>query len=164
MRISMIVATAKNGVIGKDNALPWHLPADLKYFKFITMGKPIVMGRKTFDSIGRPLPGRQNIVITRDTSWHADGITIIHDVEDLVSVLDDPDANEVMIIGGAQIYNALIDKADRLYITEVDLDVDGDAFFPKLKKDEWTQVSCDPHPAQDSQPSYSFIMYERASN
>ena len=161
MRISIIVATARGGAIGKDNALPWHLPADLKYFKSVTMGKPIVMGRKTFESIGRPLPGRQNIVLTRDTSWHVDGVTVIHDIDDVEQALNEEHTDEVMIIGGAQIYAATLTKADRLYITEIDVDVDGDAFFPVVDSNEWQEVSRQPHPADGEQPGYSFVIFDR---
>ena len=159
MFFSIIVATAHHGVIGKDNNLPWHLPADLKYFKAVTMGKPIVMGRKTFESIGRPLPGRRNIVLTRDREWRADGVTVIHDINDLEQSVGE--ADEVMIIGGAQIYEATLNKAKRLYVTEVDCDVDGDAYFPAIEPSVWHEVSREAHEAEAEQPAYSFVVYDR---
>lgn len=159
MLFSIIVATASNRVIGKDNALPWHLPADLKYFKSTTMGKPIVMGRKTFESIGRPLPGRQNIVLTRDPEWSAEGVTVVNDVNDMTRSL--AVADEVMIIGGAQIYDLTMDHVDRLYVTEVECDVDGDAYFPVIDNVIWQEISRDHHSAEGENPAYSFVVYER---
>lgn len=159
MSISIIVAMDRNRAIGKDNALPWHIPSDLKYFKSITMGKPILMGRKTFQSIGRPLPGRQNIVLTRDPKWHADGVTVINDVSAAHTVTDD--VTELMVIGGAEIYRALLHETDRLYITEVDLVVDADTYFPPLKEGEWREVSRTPHAAEGQTPAHAFVVYER---
>ncbi len=160
MSISIIVAMDQNSAIGKDNALPWHIPADLKYFKSITMGKPILMGRKTYQSIGRPLPGHENIVLTRDTNWHADGVTIIHHVDDVASLVQG--GAELMVIGGAEIYRAMMDKADRLYITEVDLEVEADTYFPPLDGGVWRQVSREDYPAEATIPAYAFVVYERA--
>ena len=162
MLLSIIVATARNNVIGKDNALPWHLPADLKYFKSTTMGKPIVMGRKTFESIGRPLPGRQNIVLTRDPKWSAEGVTVINDVDDIS--LSVGSADDVMIIGGAQIYNLTMKHVDCLYVTEVACDVDGDVFFPEIDRSVWQELSREPHAAIDGQPAYSFVVYKRTDS
>ncbi|MGF1870883.1 type 3 dihydrofolate reductase [Photobacterium indicum] len=128
MKISMIAAMAKDRVIGKDNAMPWHLPADFAWFKESTLGKPIVMGRKTFESIGRPLPGRLNIVISRNPAFNAEGITVVADIEAAKCVAGD--IEELMIIGGGSIYEACLPNADRLYLTFIDLDVDGDTCFP----------------------------------
>lgn len=160
MLFSIIVATSRNRVIGKDNALPWHLPADLKYFKAITMGKPIVMGRKTFESIGRPLPGRQNIVLTRDPEWSAEGVTVVNDVDDMARSV--AVADEVMIIGGAQVYDLTMNYVDRLYVTEVECNVDGDAYFPAIDSTIWQEVSRDRHALDGENPAYSFVVYKRA--
>lgn len=159
MAMSIIVAMAHNNVIGANNGLPWHLPADLKHFKAITMGKPIVMGRKTFQSIGRPLPGRRNIVITRDRNWHADGVEIAESVE--IAAQLTADDQEAMIIGGAQIYSAFLPAADRLYVTEIDKDVAGDTYFPSISEKDWMEISRTSHDAKDEAPPYSFVMYER---
>lgn len=128
MIISMIAAMATNRVIGKDNKMPWHLPADLKHFKKVTLGKPVVMGRKTFESIGRPLPGRRNIVISRQTPLHTQGAEWVNSVEQALALLNDQ--AEVMIIGGAEIYRQCLPLAKRLYLTKIELTTDGDAFFP----------------------------------
>lgn len=159
MALSIIVAMAHNNVIGVDNGLPWHLPADLKYFKTTTMGKPIIMGRKTFQSIGRPLPGRRNIVITRDKSWHADGVEVVPSVEKAVEATEG--VQEAMVIGGAQIYGALMSFVNRLYITEIDKEILGDTYFPEIDPGEWAEVSRRRHEASDGAPSYSFVVYER---
>lgn len=159
MALSIIVALAKNNVIGVDNSLPWHLPADLKYFKATTMGKPIVMGRKTFQSIGRALPGRRNIVITRDKSWHTNGVEIAYSADEAQTLT--ADCPEAMVIGGAQIYDQMLPLVDRLYVTEVDLDVTGDTFFPEISAASWREVSRERHGAEADAPAYSFVMYKR---
>lgn len=160
MALSLIVAMAKDRAIGRDNDLPWHLPADLKYFKSVTMGKPIVMGRKTYDSIGRPLPGRRNIVITRNADWQADGVDVVSSLAEAKELALGHD--EAMIIGGAQIYAQALEYVDRLYITEVDLLVpDADAHFPEFASENWTEVSRETHPAEGGKPGYSFVVYER---
>jgi dihydrofolate reductase len=138
MTISIIVATARNGVIGKNNQLPWHLPQDLKYFREKTTGKPVIMGRKTFESIGKPLPNRTNIVITRNHDWSREGVMVVHDLEAAIQVAgnlhntENQSELEVMIIGGAEIYKSALAIADRVYLTYIDKDVDGDAWFPSL--------------------------------
>jgi len=139
----MIAAMANNRVIGKDNKMPWHLPEELTYFKKITMGKPIVMGRNTFESIGRPLPGRKNIVISRDTSLVIDGVTVVHSIDD--AILAGDNCEELMIIGGAMLYNDMLVKADTLYITDIDLNVDGDAYFPDYHKYDWSKTNIEEH-------------------
>jgi dihydrofolate reductase len=145
MTLSIVVATSRNGVIGKDNQLPWHLPEDLKYFKKITMGKPIVMGRKTYESIGRPLPGRTNIVITRNTSWQADGVVVVNSLDQAITVAEqaclDSGATEAMVIGGSEIYRQALDKADRLYITQVNIEIEGDAHFPEIDLIQWRELN-----------------------
>ncbi len=130
-QISIIAAMTNNHVIGKNNALPWHLPADLKHFKNITMGKPIIMGRKTFESIGKPLPGRQNIILTRDKNYHIDGCTIIHSLDELQSCTN---AAEIFVIGGAEIYKQLLPLTQKLYLTFIDTEIDGDSYFPEWQK------------------------------
>ena len=131
MIISMIAAMANNRVIGLDNKMPWHLPADLQHFKKVTTGKPVIMGRKTFESIGRPLPGRRNIIITRNSEYSAEGIETVTTPEDALNLVCD--VEEVMIIGG-NIYEQFLPKADRLYLTFIDLDVNGDTQFPDYNK------------------------------
>ena len=158
MTLSLIVAMSRNNIIGKDNALPWHLPADLKYFKAVTMGKPIVMGRKTFDSIGRPLPGRRNLVLTRNTAWSADGVEVFPSLDHARDALGGIDA---MIIGGAEIYRQALSHVDRLYVTEVDVTTGGDAVFPDIDPTVWAEVSRESHAAGTDTPAYSFVVYDR---
>jgi dihydrofolate reductase len=134
-RVSLIVAIAQNGVIGHANGLPWRLPEDLRRFKASTLGKPILMGRKTFESIGRPLPGRLSIVLTRDAHWSAPGAQVVHDVEQALTAAGD--APELMVIGGAEIYRLVMPLARRIYLTQVHADVPGDTFFPALDPTEW---------------------------
>ena len=159
--ISLIVAASDNGVIGVDGELPWRLPADLQHFKSVTMGKPIVMGRKTWDSLGRPLPGRQNIVITRQPGFEAGGCDVVPYPAKALTVADD--ADEVMIIGGGQIYAMFLRRADRVYLTRVHTDVEGDAVFPDLDGELWERVSADRHEADDAnEHAFTFEVYERA--
>lgn len=144
-RIALIVAMADNGVIGRDGGLPWRIPADLKYFKAKTMGKPVVMGRRTFDSIGRPLPGRPNIVVTRHGGDFPDGIDVAPDIDTALDIAQrsarDIGADEIMIIGGAALYEALLPRADRIYLTEVHEAVEGDTTFPAFDKNDWREVA-----------------------
>jgi dihydrofolate reductase len=133
--ISLIVAASTNNVIGNDGELPWRLSDDLKRFKAVTMGKPIVMGRKTFESIGRPLPGRQNIVISRQDGFAADGCDVVQSIEQAVEVAGV--VEEIMVIGGSQIYAAFLPLADRIYLTRVHAEVEGDAFFPSIDESKW---------------------------
>lgn len=160
MRVSLVVAMAENRVIGRDNALPWHLPADLRFFKNLTLGKPIIMGRKTYESIGRPLPGRQNIVLTRDDNFKAPGCDICSSLEQ--AMLAARDAGEVMIIGGAALYDAVLDTADRIYLTEVHSDIQGDTWFPELDPSHWTEISRERHFADErNSMDYSFVTLDR---
>lgn len=139
----MIAAMASNRVIGKNNEMPWHLPEELAYFKKITMGKPIVMGRNTFESIGRPLPGRQNIVVTRNPNLSIDGVTVVHSVDEAIDVANDCD--ELMIIGGAMLYEHMLPRADILYLTDIELEVEGDAYFPDYQRYQWQQSDIEKH-------------------
>ncbi len=166
MKISLIVAYADNRVIGKDNQLPWHLPEDLKHFKAVTLGKPIIMGRKTWESLGRPLPKRMNIVITRNDNYQAEGATVVDSLETAIAVAifqaQRDGVNEVMVIGGATIYQQALDIVDRLYITQVHLNPDGDAYFPELVEDEW-QVTEHQACQAENGTAYSLVVYERMS-
>lgn len=162
MRVSLIVATDLNGVIGRDNQLPWHLPADLKHFKKLTMGCPMIMGRKTHESIGRALPGRRNLVITRQTRYESEGCEIYSSFRAALEGAE-PCA-EVMIIGGATIYERALPGADRVYQTLVHAAVPGDTHFPPLTEAEWRQVDRSDHDADDRNPhAYSFLTWDRVA-
>ncbi|HTE39713.1 MAG TPA: dihydrofolate reductase [Steroidobacteraceae bacterium] len=137
MRVSLVVIASENGAIGKDNALLWRLPEDMKFFKAITMGKPVLMGRKTFETIGRPLPGRQNIVITRQLDWTAEGCTVVHSLEDALAAA--APADEAMVIGGADIYAQALPLATTIYLTRVHADTVGDVSFD-FPEDEWHET------------------------
>ena len=165
IRVSAIVARAENGVIGRDNQLPWYLPSDLKYFKAQTFGKPVVMGRKTFESIGRPLPGRTNVVITRQPDWQSPGVKVASSIEDALKIataqaeLDGADA--VMLIGGAEIYRLGAPYIDRWYITEVHLKPDGDAALQDLDMTLFAEVSSQFGQAQPGEPDHTFRVFDR---
>jgi len=161
MITSIIVAMGTNRCIGVNNDLPWKLSADLKYFKATTMGKPIIMGRKTFESIGRPLPGRTNIVITRSQTWSAEGVNVVHSVADAKVLAEGEGAAEVMIIGGAEIYALALAETDKLYVTVVDMAPEGDAFFP-IVSGTWAEISRDDHAVEGDAPAHAFVVYERA--
>lgn len=141
MIVSLLLAASANGVIGKNNQLPWHLPNDLKYFKNLTWGLPILMGRKTFDSIGKPLPGRKSIVITRNHSWQHDGVEVVHTIEDAIKKAEGLGAKEIFVIGGAEIFNRSLDVASRIYLTRIHQDFDGDVFFPAPSEEDWALTS-----------------------
>lgn len=162
MLISFIVAMDRNRLIGRDNALPWHLPADLAHFKSVTLGKPIVMGRKTYASIGRPLPGRHNIVISRNQHFSAPGCTVVTSID--AALLAAGDVEEVVVIGGAQLYNELLPRAQRIYLTRIDAAFDGDAWFTELDALVWQELERSDQ-AQDERNAYnySFITLERRS-
>ena len=136
--LNLIVAVARDNVIGRDGKMPWHLPAELAYFKRITMGAPVIMGRKTFDSIGRPLPGRRNIVITRNANWQHQGVETTSSLEAAITMTAGADA---FVIGGATLYNEALALADRIYLTEIHADLPGDTFFPQLSESVWREVS-----------------------
>lgn len=161
MQISIVVAVAANDVIGSARELPWHLPDDFAWFKRVTMGKPVVMGRRTWESISKPLPGRQNIVITRQSNYAAAGTDVVASPAAAVAVAGD--AEELMVIGGAQVYADFLSRADRLYLTLVDVEAYGDTVFPSLDYDEWTLVSAEPHAADDRHAyAFEFRIYDRA--
>ena len=158
--ISLIVAAAENGVIGRQGELPWRLSDDLRRFKAITMGKPIVMGRKTWESIGRPLPGRHNIVITRQPGYAAEGCDVVSSVD--AAIAASGDADEIMIIGGSEIYELFLRRAERIYLTRVHATLEGDARFMLPGTSDWRLVSDERHAADDSNEfDYSFRRYDR---
>ena len=164
MTISLVVAMATNRVIGKANGMPWRLPGEQKYFKAVTMGKPMIMGRKTYQSIGRPLPGRANIVVTRTGEVDGEGITVTHDFHEAVklarAIAAGNETDEIMVIGGGNIYQQALPIADRIYLTEIHADVDGDTFFPPLN-DHWHEVSRTPATPPEGGPAYDFVVLER---
>lgn len=161
MQISIIVAMANQRVIGLNNQMPWHLPADLQHFKAVTMHKPIIMGRRTFDSIGRPLPGRQNIVITRNREWQMAGVSVAHSLAEALSLAGS--VPEVMIIGGGHLYAEALPLASRLYLTLIDLDVPAaDTWFPDYQPECWQMVTEDKHSPDEKNPyHYSFLTLDR---
>jgi len=162
MTVSAIVATAKKNVIGKDNDIPWYLPADLKYFKRTTLGHHIIMGRKSYESIGRPLPKRTNVIITRDPFYTVSNCVVVHSVEEALKFALDNNEEEAFIIGGGEIYRLALPFVDRLYLTEVDLEVEGTIYFPTLDIDEWNLVSSEAHTADEKNPhDYIFKVLER---
>jgi dihydrofolate reductase len=167
MKIALIVAMARNRVIGKDNTMPWHLPEDLRYFKRVTLDKPVVMGRNTFESIGKPLVQRPNIVVTRNGSYKVDGATVVHSLDAALllgqTLLQGKgDDAELMVIGGAQIYEQALPLAQRLYLTEVQAEPEGDAFFPAFAREEWREVARESHAACERNPyAYDFVVLER---
>ncbi|EKN69501.1 dihydrofolate reductase [Neobacillus bataviensis LMG 21833] len=159
--ISFIVAMDENRTIGKNNQLPWHLPEDLKFFKRVTMGHPIAMGRKTHDSIGRVLPGRENIVITRQPDYKSEECTIFYSVEEFVTYCREQD-DEIFVIGGAEIFKETFPFVDRLYITEIHEIFDGDTYFPKFTLDDWELTSSEKGIKNEKNPyDYDFKIYER---
>ncbi len=159
--LSMIVAHADNRIIGKDNDMPWHLPADLAYFKQVTLGKPVVMGRKTYESIGRPLPGRKNIVISRDPTYHAAGVDSVTSVDEALKLAAGVD--EIMVIGGGAIYEHCMSAADKLYVTHIKASIDGDTKFPEYDLiNDWQEVSSELRGAdQKNQYDLNFCVYTR---
>ena len=161
-KVSLIVAMANNRVIGINNTLPWHLPADLKHFKALTMGHHILMGRKTYESIGKPLPGRTSVVVTRNPNYTVEGVTIAHTLEEAIALSDsDP---EIFIIGGAELYRQAIQLADRIYLTEIELEITGDAHFTELNKNEWQESSRISHaPDEKNLYHYHFVTYDKKS-
>ncbi|MEI9947218.1 MAG: dihydrofolate reductase [Chitinophagaceae bacterium] len=161
--ISFVVAAAKNNVIGKDNQLVWNLPNDMKYFKNVTWGMPVVMGRKSFESMGKPLPGRKNIVLTRQPGWKAEGTIPVKTLEDAMFLVKEMDVKEMMVIGGGEIFKMAFEKAKRIYITRVDAEPEGDAYFPAIDPKVWRLVSQKDYEADEKHKyNYSFQVWERA--
>ncbi len=160
MIISIIVAMDTKGVIGRDGKLPWHLSADLRHFKSITMSKPIIMGRKTHESLGRALPGRENIVITRDKNYQAPGCTVLHSLDDVF--VHCRNADEIIIMGGAELYAQLLGRAHRIYLTEVHAEVGGDTCFPAYDGGAWREIQRQDFKADEkNQYDYSFVILEK---
>jgi dihydrofolate reductase len=169
--LSILVAVSDNGVIGREGRLPWHLPDDLKRFKALTMGKPIVMGRRTFESIGRPLPGRVNLVLTHSPDWQADGVVVVHSLDEAIErsrfaqipTARDHGAREVCVIGGAAVFDLALSLASIIHLTRVRARIDGDTFFPPLDQETWRETERVEHPA-DERHAYamSFCTLERA--
>ena len=162
MILSLIVAVSSNNVIGKENKLPWHLPNDLKYFKNTTWAMPIIMGRKTYESIGKPLPGRTNIVISRNTEWNADGTFSVQTLEQAIELSNQLQVKELFIIGGAEIFNTSLPLAKRIYLTRIHQDFDGDVFFPNVNEENWKMISNrDCQPDEKNAFAHSFQVWER---
>lgn len=159
-RITLILARARNGVIGASGGLPWHLPEDLAFFKRTTMGHPIVMGRKTWESIGRPLPGRRSVVVTRDRGYAAAGAEVVHGLDEAVALC--ADAAEIFVIGGAGLYADALPRADRLLLTEIDAEFDGDTFLPAPSAAVWSEATREHHPPAGARPyGFDFVDYRR---
>ncbi|PZR22555.1 MAG: diacylglycerol kinase [Citrobacter freundii] len=162
MILTLVVAAARNNVIGKDNQLLWRLPNDTRYFKNVTWGMPVVMGRKTFESLGKPLAGRTNIVLTRNSNWKADNVTVVKNLDDAIFVARQMDVKELMVIGGGEIYKMAMPKAGRIHLTRVEADVEGDALFPEIDPLLWKLVSRTDHAADEKHAyAYSFQVWER---
>lgn len=167
MKISLIAAVAQNGVIGRTNSdgqpdLPWHLPDDFAFFKRKTSHHPIIMGRRSLEALGKPLPNRTNIVITRNTDFRAAGVTVVHTLDDAIAEAKAINQAEIFVIGGAEIYAMALPVATTLYLTEIHKAYDGDAYFPPFDKGDWTEVSRVPHPADERhEATFDFVTYER---
>lgn len=155
--ISFHLARADNGVIGRDGQLPWRLPADLKRFKAQTMGRPMIMGRKTFESFPSPLPGRRHIVLTRDAGWSAEGAEVAHRVDEALALA----GADAAIIGGAEVFALFLDRAERIELTEVHLDAEGDAHVPAFDDAQWQETAREEHAAEGERPAYAFVTLER---
>ena len=158
MMLSAIVAMASNRCIGRDNTLPWRLPADLQRFKRLTLGHTLVMGRKTYESIGRPLPGRTMLVVTRQRDWAPEGVEVAHSLE---QALERARGDEVFIAGGAQLYEQTMDRVRRLYLTRIEREYEGDTFFPDVDLSGWRLTAEESHPATATTPPFAFLTYER---
>ena len=160
----MIAAMGNDRVIGKDNKMPWHLPADLQWFKKTTLGSPILMGRKTYESIGFPLPGRLNIILSRNTNLQIEGCSVVNSLQDALDLAhtQENEKEEIFITGGSHLYNTFLEKADRLYLTLIDATFDGDTYFPDYTQFDWTEVDRQDNEADDKNPyPYSFITLDR---
>jgi dihydrofolate reductase len=162
--IELVVAVAANGVIGADGRMPWHLPADLARFKRITVGKPVIMGRRTHESIGRPLPGRHNIILSRDPAFRPAGVTVVPNLAEAIAATGlhgTARADSIIVIGGGEIYSLALPIATAIELTRIELRPAGDTFFPDLHADQWQAVWREDHPAGSITPAFSFIRYER---
>jgi len=157
-QIVFVLARAANGVIGRDGGMPWHLPADLRHFKALTKGHPMLMGRKTFETLPGLLPGRRHIVLTRDRDWRAEGAEVVHDIESAISAANAP---ILSIVGGAEIYALALPYADRIELTEIDATPDGDTVVPPFDPAIWAETARADHPAADAQPAFSFVTLGR---
>ena len=157
--LTLVVAKARNGTIGRDNTLPWRLPEDLAHFKRTTMGAAVIMGRKTWDSIGRPLPGRRNIVVSRNRDLRIEGAEVATSLEDAQRLC--VGADQIFLIGGAQLYAEAMPSADRLVVTEIDADVEGDAFFPPIDRAQWLETARETHHSEANGFNYAFVTYDR---
>ncbi len=162
MIITLVVAAAKNNAIGKNNKLLWHLPNDMRYFKNVTWGMPVVMGRKTFEALGKPLAGRKNIVMTKQDGWKQEGVVVIRSFEDALLLAKEMDVKELMVIGGGEIYRAVIGKAHRIHITRVNAEFEADTFFPDIDPKVWKLISTKKYEADERhQYGYSFEVWEK---
>ena len=162
--ISIAVAISDNNAIGKDNQLLWHMPADLKFFKQTTTGHPVIMGRKTFDSVGKPLPNRQNIVVTRKTGLEIAGVQVVNSLEEAINLVEQKDA-EIFIIGGAEIYKEALPKVQRIYLTTIHHTFEADTFFPEMNMDDWQETSTVTHKADEKNKyNYTFTILERKTS
>ena len=161
-QLAMVAALGRDFAIGKDNTLPWHLPADLKRFKALTMGHPMVIGRRTYDSVGRALPGRTTLVVTRQPGWTAPGVIVAHTVDEALDEAVKLDPEEVFVGGGQEIFRLALDRADRIYLTVIDRDFPGDTFFPEFDESAWRIVEREDHPPTAARPyAFSFLTYEK---
>lgn len=160
-----MVAVARNGVIGRAGEMPWHLPADLRHFKARTMGTPMIMGRKTFQSIGKPLPGRDNVVVTRQQDFKVDGVQVVRSVEEAFDMAEDlakrRGTDRITVVGGGEIYALAMPRATRIELTEIDLAPEGDAYFPTLDPAVWQETARESYPGTDGGPAFSFVTYAR---
>ncbi len=162
MQISAVVAMSENRVIGVDNQLPWRLPADLQHFKAVTMGKPVLMGRKTHESIGRLLPGRENVIITRNKDFEVAGATVVHSIDRALAAV--AQAEEVMVIGGSMLFSEMMPQLQRIYLTVVHVELEGDSYFPEFRFEGWRKLSSERHEADEvNSYAYSFELWERES-
>ncbi|WP_374764884.1 dihydrofolate reductase [Yunchengibacter salinarum] len=160
MTVSLIAARARDNVIGQDGAMPWHLPRDLSFFKQATLGKPVLMGRRTYQSIGRPLPKRDNFVVSGRADFQPEGVRVFRTLPEGLAAARAAGA-EVMVIGGATLYEALLPSADRLYLTDIDLSVPGDTFFPAFDEGDWAETERHPHPAEGDRPAFTIRVLDR---
>jgi dihydrofolate reductase len=156
--IILVVARAENGVIGRDGGLPWHIPGDLRHFKAVTMGTPMVMGRRTFESLPKLLPGRRHIVLTRQSDWSAEGAEVARDVPGALALADAP---RVSVIGGAEIFRMFLPITDQVELTEVHSRPEGDTFLPAFDPERWQEVTRETHPAEEGRPAFSFVRLQR---